>query len=106
MKFSLRKRLGSVARHKHLRTTRQTTHQGLRYLLPNLRALGIEVPVSHANFVFAQLDRPAEPVHEQLLRRGVIARPVPNYGFPNALRISVGLRAHNERLVKALKEIL
>ena len=91
---------------EHLRTTRQTTHQGLRYLEGELRALGIEVPQSHANFVFAQLDRPAGPVHEQLLRRGVIARPIPNYGFPNALRISVGLRAHNERLVKALKEIL
>jgi histidinol-phosphate aminotransferase len=91
---------------EHVRTTRDTTHQGLRYLEGALAKLGVQVPKSHANFVFADLKRPAAPVYEQLLRRGVITRPVPGYGFPNALRISVGLRAHNERLVKALGEAL
>ncbi|MHB8875202.1 MAG: histidinol-phosphate transaminase [Myxococcaceae bacterium] len=91
---------------EHLRTTRETTHQGLRYLEIELSKLGIEVPKSHANFVFADLGRPAGPIYEKLLPRGVITRPVPGYGFPNALRISVGLRAHNERLVGALREVL
>jgi histidinol-phosphate aminotransferase len=91
---------------EHLRTTRETTHRGLRYLETELRRLGIQVPGSHANFVFADFGKSAEPIYEQLLRRGVITRPVPGYGFPNALRISVGLRAHNERLVAGLREIL
>jgi histidinol-phosphate aminotransferase len=91
---------------EHLRTTRATTHRGLSLLEEELRKLGIEVPKSHANFVFADFGKPAQPIYEQLLRKGVITRPVPGYGFPNALRISVGLKAHNERLVAALKEIL
>ena len=68
--------------------------------------ISVYVPESHANFVFADLGRPAAPVFEQLLRKGIITRPVSGYGFPDALRISVGLRAHNERLVAALQEIL
>jgi histidinol-phosphate aminotransferase len=91
---------------EHLRTTRETTHRGLRYLERELRALGIDVPPSHANFVFVNLKGPAQPVYEQLLRRGIITRPVPGSGWPNALRISAGLQSHNERLVKALAEIL
>jgi histidinol-phosphate aminotransferase len=91
---------------QHLRTTRETAWSGLDYLTRELRSLAITVPDSHANFVLAELGRPAAPVYEQLLRRGIITRPVPGYGFPNALRISVGLRAHNERLIAALKEIL
>jgi len=91
---------------EYLRTTRETAWSGLDFLTRELRALGVTVPDSHANFVLAELGRPAAPVFEQLLRRGIITRPVPGYGFPDALRISVGLRAHGERLIAALKEIL
>jgi histidinol-phosphate aminotransferase len=91
---------------EHLRTTRETTWRGLEYMTGELRAMGITIPDSHANFVFAELGRPAQPIYEKLLAKGVITRPIPGYGFPNALRISVGLRAHNERLVAALKEVL
>lgn len=86
--------------------TRELTHQGLRYLETELRKLGVDVPRSHANFVFAHFKTAAQPIYEQLLRRGLITRPVPYCGFPNALRISVGLPEHNERLVKALDEVL
>jgi histidinol-phosphate aminotransferase len=36
------------------------------------------------------------------LRDGVIVRPVANYGLPDYLRISVGTRAENHRLLAAL----
>jgi histidinol-phosphate aminotransferase len=91
---------------EHLRTTCETTWRGLEYLEVELKKLGIPVPHSHANFVFADLDRPAGPVYEQLLRRGIITRPVPGSGWPNALRISAGLQSQNERLVQAMAEVL
>jgi len=91
---------------EHLRTTRETTWRGLESLTRELRALGCSVPESHANFVFVDLGRPAGPVYEALLRRGIITRPIPGYGFPNALRISVGLTSQCERLIAAMKEVL
>ncbi len=90
---------------EHLRTTQETTWRELRYLETELRALGLPIPKSHANFVFADLGRPSGPVYEALLRKGIITRPVPGSGWPNALRISAGLHAQNERLVAAMKEI-
>lgn len=98
--------LAALKDEAHVRRTREVTHQGLGFLERELRGLGLEVPHSHANFVFVDLGRPAGPIYEQLLRRGVITRPVPGYGFPHALRISVGLPAENERLVAALRELL
>jgi histidinol-phosphate aminotransferase len=91
---------------EHVRTTRETTWRGLDYLTAELRAMGVTVPDSHANFVFADFGRPAQGIYQQLLLRGVITRPVPGYGFPDVLRISVGLRAQNERLLRALEDIL
>lgn len=90
----------------HVQATRQVTRRGLHYLQGELQKLGLTVPQSHANFVFVDLGRPANAVYEQLLRRGIITRPIPAYGFPNALRISVGLPEHNEMLLAALREIL
>jgi len=91
---------------EHVRATREITRRGLRYLQDELRKMGLVVPQSHANFVFVDLRRPAAPIYEQLLQRGIITRPIPAYGFPNALRISVGLPSQNERLVNALRELL
>jgi histidinol-phosphate aminotransferase len=45
-------------------------------------------------------------VYEQLLRQGVIVRPVENYGMPGYLRISVGLAEENRRLLEALRRVL
>lgn len=95
--------LGDV---EHLRSTQQATWRGLRYLETELKKLGIPVPRSHANFVFADLGRPNGPVYEQMLRRGVIVRPVSLSGWPNAVRITAGLQGQNERCVAALKEVL
>jgi hypothetical protein len=42
-------------------------------------------------------------VNEALLRRGVIVRPIANYGLPNHLRVSIGLPEENARFIEALR---
>ena len=91
---------------EHVRRTREVTTHGIVFLTHELRSLGVQVAESHANFVFAEFGRPSGPIYEALLKKGIITRPIPNYGFPNALRISVGLDSENLRLLAALKEIL
>ncbi len=71
-------------------------------LRAGLAGLGLGVLPSAANFVLVDLGRPAGPVYEGLLRLGVIARPVGNYGLPNHLRITTGTREQNERFLRAL----
>jgi histidinol-phosphate aminotransferase len=48
----------------------------------------------------------AAEVYDQLLRGGVIVRPVAGYGLPEYLRISVGLPAQNDILLKLLRQCL
>ena len=50
--------------------------------------------------------RPAPPVYEAMLRQGVIVRPVGNYQLPNHLRITIGTREQNARMLAALKAAL
>jgi histidinol-phosphate aminotransferase len=67
--------------------------------------LGLGVSPSVGNFVLIDLGREAAPVFQGLLRKGVIVRPVDNYGLPRHLRITIGTRAENERLLAALASV-
>jgi histidinol-phosphate aminotransferase len=45
-------------------------------------------------------------VNLALLKRGIIVRPVGNYGLPQWLRVSIGLPAENAAFLDALKAVL
>jgi histidinol-phosphate aminotransferase len=57
---------------------------------------------SQTNFLLCALSRDAAKLERHLFEHGVIVRPMEGYGLPRALRISVGSRAENRRLLKAL----
>lgn len=64
---------------------------------------------SSGNFVLVKVgndDQAGMRVNRELLERGVIVRPVANYGLPQWLRISIGLPEENEICIKALAQIL
>jgi len=71
-----------------------------------LRALGLTVLPSQANFLAVGFGRDAAPVHRGLLERGVIVRPMKSYELPQFLRVTVGTAAENDRFLAALKEVL
>lgn len=68
-------------------------------------ALGVSVVPSQANFVLVDFGRPAQPIYQALLERGVITRPMTAYELPHALRLSFGTRAENDRLIAAVRAI-
>jgi histidinol-phosphate aminotransferase len=83
--------------------TRRVNQEGIEYLTRELRALGVEVWPSDANFLLA---RAGAGIQARLLREGLIVRPLAGFGMPDHVRISVGLPEENELLVKALRRLL
>ncbi|MFN7130953.1 MAG: histidinol-phosphate transaminase [Myxococcales bacterium] len=98
--------LAALDDHAHVERSRALNAAGLQKVTSGLRALGVDVLPSQANFVFADPGRPSAEIFDAMLRRGVITRPIPNYGFPTALRISIGSDAENDRMLNALAEVL
>ena len=60
---------------------------------------------SYANFVLVKVGDAAR-INLELLKRGVIVRPVAGDGLPEWLRVSIGLPEENARFISALTEIL
>jgi histidinol-phosphate aminotransferase len=75
-------------------------------LARELERRGLRVVPSSANFVMAEAPVPAEELFRRLLRRGVIVRPLAEYGLERHLRISIGGRSENRRLLAALDKEL
>jgi len=92
-----------------LAESKRVNDAGMAQLLQGCQTLGLAHIPSYGNFVCIQVatpSRPAAAVYQALLRRGVIVRPVGNYGMPEHLRVSIGLPHQNERFLTALAEIL
>ena len=68
-------------------------------------SLGLEYVPSYANFVLVRVGD-ASRINQELLKRGVIVRPVAGDGLPQWLRVSVGLQHENQQFIDALTEIL
>ena len=69
------------------------------------REIGAKPVQSYANFVFADLGRPARPVFQALLELGIITRSGDVLGAPNCLRVSIGTPDEMNLFVTALKQV-
>ena len=78
---------------------------GLKQIADGLTALGYGVVPSEGNFLLFDTGRPAAPLFGEFLKKGVIVRPVANYGLMQHLRVSVGTPAENGRFLAAAKEL-
>ncbi|HVU03644.1 MAG TPA: histidinol-phosphate transaminase [Polyangiaceae bacterium] len=96
--------LAALADAEHVEKSRSSNRAERDRLSTEFAALGLAVVPSQANFVYVDAKRPARPIYDALLRKGVIVRP---FGaLPTGLRITVGTAAENDRLLAALREVL
>jgi histidinol-phosphate aminotransferase len=96
--------LAALGDLEHVARSRALAESERPFLSQGLRALGATVWPSQTNFVLAELPgRAGRDLFEGLLRRGVVVRPI---GGPSAIRVTVGLRSENEKLIAALGQVL
>ncbi|WOD19194.1 histidinol-phosphate transaminase [Paraburkholderia kirstenboschensis] len=83
--------------------------QGYRRLTEAFEKLGLEYVPSDGNFVLVRVgndEAAGTRVNIELLKQGVIVRPVGNYGLPQWLRVTIGLPEENEAFIAALEKTL
>jgi len=82
--------------------------KGKKYLKEELELLKVQYISSAANFITTrwESEKKANSLTENLLKKGVIVRQLTSFGWPNYIRVSIGLEEENEKFIKSLKEIL
>jgi len=91
---------------EHVEKSIKNNDVGKEYLYEEYGRLGLSYLPTSANFIFVDFKTDALKIFEDLKRLGVIARPIPQYGLPTAMRISIGNEHQNKKLIAALKKVL
>jgi histidinol-phosphate aminotransferase len=90
----------------HAARSRKLVEAGRKYLHHELEQLKVFYIPGFTNFVLVNFPVDSRVVFEGLQRRGIITREIKNYGYPNALRVTIGTPQQNKRFVKALGAVL
>ncbi|MCX5713562.1 MAG: aminotransferase class I/II-fold pyridoxal phosphate-dependent enzyme, partial [Candidatus Omnitrophica bacterium] len=91
---------------KFLQKTKKLVLAGKNYLCDTLKKMGIPYVPSVANFILVDVGRDGLAVFNQMLKLGVIVRDMQQYGLKNFIRVTIGTKKENERLIKVLKKVL
>ncbi|TKT75284.1 histidinol-phosphate transaminase [Aquamicrobium sp. LC103] len=102
--------VAAMADRAHVERTVAHNEKWLTWLTGELTGLGLRVTPSVGNFILIHFpddgSHGAAEADDYLTARGYILRRVAAYGFPNALRMTVGTEEANRGVVASLAEFL
>jgi len=93
--------LAALEDQEHLDRTRRLVLEERAFLSTELTKRGYVFPPSQANFLLIRVPDPAA-LRARLLKAGILARDGASIGFPNHLRVSIGLPETNATLLSLL----
>ncbi|MEA5446404.1 histidinol-phosphate transaminase [Gammaproteobacteria bacterium AB-CW1] len=96
----------ALADQAHIDKSIAMNREELAKMQAGLRERGFKTIPSVCNFVTVDTGRPGREVFQDLLRQGVIVRPLDGYGMPTHVRVSVGLPEENERFFHAFDAVM
>ena len=91
---------------RFLKETVKLVSEELDFIYAALDNLRMDYLKSQANFILIKVGKNANDVFEDLLKQGVIVRSMTSYGYPDCIRINVGLHDQNVRFLEALGSVL
>jgi histidinol-phosphate aminotransferase len=90
---------------KFVATVRSLNAEVRDQVATELRSMGLQVVPSQTNFILMKLGRPAQPVVEELKKRGVlVGRVFP--AIPNYLRVSLGKKEEMRSFLRELGQVI
>ncbi len=98
--------IAALGDDEHVARSARLARAAIERYQRELRGPGVRVYPSLANFVLIGCGRASTPIYDQLLRRGVIVRPLAPWGLPEHLRVSVAREDDQPRVIAALDEAL
>ena len=100
--------IGALQDREFLHRSLEVNARGMQFVTKALREFDMNVVPSEANFVMVvrESEKDVSFIYQELLKQGVIVRPLKAFGLPHCMRISIGTDEENEILIEKLKKVL
>ena len=104
--LALEAALSALGDQEFIRASVRVNDMGMAQIRSGLDKFNLKVIPSVGNFVSFDTGQSEIEVFNRLLSKGVIVRPIAEYGLPGFVRVTVGLEPENARFLEALGEVL
>jgi len=97
--------LAALDDKKHIENSKRVNDEGKIFVSDALEKLGYSYVKSFTNFIMFDAGEDGGRISADMQRKGVIIRPLHNYGLNNYLRVTIGTMEENRKFIKSLKEV-
>ena len=104
--LALEAALSALGDQEFIRASVRVNDMGMAQICYGLDKFNLKVIPSVGNFVSFDTGQSEIEVFNRLLSKGVIVRPIAEYGLPGFMRVTIGLEPENARFLEALGEVL
>jgi histidinol-phosphate aminotransferase len=92
--------------HEHTKQSIDLNTQQYDFLFDKLTKLGLECIPSVGNFITFKGNFNGKEMFTNLMKKGVIVRPVDLYDMQDFIRVTIGTADENIKFISALEELL
>ncbi len=98
--------LAALQDPEHIARSQELNQNQMQRLCAACDELGLLYIPSVANFLTIEFGPHAAKIQQSLLEKGIIVRPLDNYGMPRHLRVTIGRSHEIDQLIDAIKILL
>ncbi len=90
----------------YVKKSKELNEIGKTFLYAAFDKLGLRYIKTEGNFVMVFVNQTGADFVDAMMKKGVIVRGMASYGFPNAIRVTIGRQAENERFIEVLTSLV
>ncbi len=90
----------------YVKRSQKLNEAGKAYLYTEFDRLGLRYIKTEGNFIMVFVNQSGKDFVDAMMKKGVIVRAMANYGFNNAIRVTIGKQEENERFIEVLTQLI
>ena len=91
---------------EYVKESQILNEQGKVFLYNAFDDLGLRYIKTEGNFIMVFVNQPGANMAEAMMKKGIIVRAMNSYGYPDAIRVTIGKQKENERFLEVLSSLL
>ncbi len=91
---------------EYIKESQMLNEQGKVFLYQAFEDLGLRYIKTEGNFIMVFVNQPGADMVETMMKKGVIVRAMAGYGYPDAIRVTIGKQRENERFLEILSSLV
>ncbi len=96
----------AISDEEHVQLSVKSNEKGMEYLKEAMDKRAREYLPSYSNFLTIKTPEGGKEIFDRLQKKGVIIRPLENYGMHDWIRVSIGLKKELEVFVEKFDEVI